>query len=72
MAGDLTDLMPMVKAHFIGADEVPSTNVQEPERGQNQHADIFHSTGALEPPYSPDILIKLFEHSNSLRQNTDA
>ncbi len=72
MVNDLSDREAMVKATFIGADQVQTTNVQEAERGNNQHADIFHATGALEPPYSPEILCKLIEHSNALRQNVDA
>ena len=33
---------------------------------------VFASLGALEPPYDPEALCLLFEHSNSLRQNVDA
>ena len=33
---------------------------------------LFASLGALEPPYDPEALCLLFEHSNSLRQNVDA
>lgn len=32
----------------------------------------FGISGALEPPYDPEALCLLFEHSNSLRQNVDA
>ncbi|MFI5297485.1 MAG: phage portal protein [Polyangiales bacterium] len=33
---------------------------------------MFGVSGALEPPYDPEALCLLFEHSNSLRQNVDA
>ena len=33
---------------------------------------LFGASGALEPPYDPEALCLLFEHSNSLRQNVDA
>ena len=33
---------------------------------------VFASAGALEPPYDPEALCLLVEHSNSLRQNVDA
>jgi len=33
---------------------------------------VFASLGALEPPYDPEALCLLFEHSKSLRQNVDA
>ena len=32
----------------------------------------FAAAGALEPPYDPEALCLLLEHSNSLRQNVDA
>ena len=32
----------------------------------------FSDAGALEPPYDPEMLCRLMEHSNSLRQNIDA
>ena len=32
----------------------------------------FTAAGALEPPYDPEALCLLMEHSNSLRQNVDA
>lgn len=33
---------------------------------------LFGQAGAIEPPYAPEALTRLFEHSNSLRQNIDA
>ncbi|AKQ68220.1 Phage-like element PBSX protein xkdE [Myxococcus hansupus] len=32
----------------------------------------FSDAGALQPPYEPEALCLLVEHSNSLRQNVDA
>ena len=32
----------------------------------------FQATGALQPPYDPEALCRLVEHSNALRQNIDA
>jgi PBSX family phage portal protein len=33
---------------------------------------VFTAAGAIEPPYDPEALCLLMEHSNSLRQNVDA
>jgi PBSX family phage portal protein len=41
-------------------------------RPGGETADAFIQAGALEPPYDPEALCRLFEHSNSLRQNADA
>lgn len=72
---ELTDLglgerEPLVKAHFLERDTQPS-NVQPIERKAADER-IFSGEGALAPPYGPDVLVKIFEHSNSLRQNIDA
>ena len=40
--------------------------------GGEPSSSIFTATGALEPPYDPEALCLLMEHSNSLRQNVDA
>jgi PBSX family phage portal protein len=40
--------------------------------GGDENANAFTNAGALEPPYDPEILCTVFEHSNSLRQNVDA
>ena len=66
----LGDREPLVKAHFIGNDTQPS-NVAPVER-QITDERVFAKEGALAPPYGPDVLVKIFEHSNSLRQNIDA
>jgi PBSX family phage portal protein len=41
-------------------------------RPGGETAEAFIQAGALEPPYDPEALCRLFEHSNSLRQNADA
>jgi PBSX family phage portal protein len=39
--------------------------------GEAENA-LFDAAGALQPPYDPEALCLLFEHSNALRQNVDA
>jgi PBSX family phage portal protein len=58
----------IVKAMIIGAD------VQDPVSmpGGEATSMAFTEAGALTPPYEPEALVRLFEHSNSLRQNVDA
>lgn len=60
----------MAKAHFIGGVEQPS-NVKPVEIGDGDEK-LFSKAGALAPPYGPEMLCKVHEHSNSLRQNVDA
>lgn len=64
---DLNAIQPILKAHIISRENLAATNVQESEEDQ-----AFANAGAIEPPYDPGVLCKLFEHSNSLRQNVDA
>ncbi len=40
--------------------------------GGEDFSAVFSAAGALEPPYDPETLCMLFEHSNALRQNADA
>jgi PBSX family phage portal protein len=40
--------------------------------GGDENANAFTNAGALEPPYDPELLCRIVEHSNSLRQNVDA
>jgi hypothetical protein len=61
-------LQTILKAHVVGA------TVQDPASrpaGEDTAA-AFTSAGALVPPYDPEALCLLVEHSNSLRQNVDA
>lgn len=57
-----------LKSLVLGGDDSTSNIIQ----GEDEDARRFGITGALEPPYNPRILVQLFEHSNSLRQNVDA
>lgn len=67
---ELGDRQALVKAHFIGRD-VPESNVTYTE-DQGNDKTIFDRVGALPAPYDPGVMVKLFEHSNALRQNVDA
>jgi len=60
--------LPLVKAHFIGADQIVSNVVQVDDELHR----TFSQAGAIEPPYDPEKLCRLFEGSNALRQNVDA
>jgi PBSX family phage portal protein len=64
----LNDRFPLVKAHFLGSD---GSNVK-PIEERSYDERIFSREGALSPPYSPEVLCKIHEHSNALRQNIDA
>lgn len=67
----LGDRVPMAKAHFFGSGDSQSSNVKSIEERNNDER-IFERSGSLAPPYSPDVLCKIHEHSNALRQNIDA
>ena len=57
----------LLKAVVVGA------RVEDPSsRGGGEQASAFVDTGALAPPYDPEAMCLLVEHSNSLRQNVDA
>jgi len=53
---------------------VVAARVQDPASlpGGEDLAAAFAQAGAIEPPYDPEALCLLFEHSNALRQNVDA
>jgi PBSX family phage portal protein len=57
-----------VKAVVVGG------RVEDPASrgGGEEHASAFATAGALAPPYDPEAMCLLVEHSNSLRQNVDA
>ena len=61
-------LQTILKAVVVGA------KVQDPASrlAGEDTASAFTSAGALIPPYDPETLCVLVEHSNSLRQNVDA
>src|SRR5512133_2846435 len=59
----------LLKAVVIGS------RVQDPASrpgGEDDTSTAFSAAGALLPPYDPEALCLLVEHSNSLRQNVDA
>ena len=61
-------LQTILKAVVVGA------RVQDPasRSAGEETTGAFASAGALLPPYDPETLCLLVEHSNSLRQNVDA
>lgn len=59
----------VAKATFIGAAEQQDSNVMQ---GVDEMETAFTRASAIEPPYNPNVLMSLFEMSNSLRQNIDA
>lgn len=63
--------MPLVKAHFIGRDETQSSNVKQPEDEQKDRY-LFERAGVIDPPYPPEMMVKIFEHSNALRPSVDS
>jgi PBSX family phage portal protein len=58
----------ILKAVVVGARVPDATSIP----GGEGVGALFGVSGALEPPYDPEALCLLFEHSNSLRQNVDA
>ena len=61
-------LQTILKAVVVGA------RAQDPASrpGGEDLSTAFTAAGAIEPPYDPEALCLLMEHSNSLRQNVDA
>ena len=61
-------LQTILKAVVVGA------RTQDPASrpGGEDLSSAFAASGAIEPPYDPEALCLLMEHSNSLRQNVDA
>ena len=61
-------LQTILKAVVVGA------RAQDPSSrpGGEDLTGVFTAAGAIEPPYDPEALCLLMEHSNSLRQNVDA
>jgi len=53
---------------------VVSARTQDPASrpGGEDLSGAFTAAGAIEPPYDPEVLCLLMEHSNSLRQHVDA
>lgn len=57
----------LLKAVVVGSDVQ-----RQASSGAGEVGAAFAEAGALEPPYDPESLCLLFEHSNALRQNVDA
>lgn len=62
------------KAMAMGAGDVVAEDVQASNvlPSNDDVNTLFTMAGALFPPYDPEVLVSLYEHSNSLRQNVDA
>ena len=60
-------LQAILKAVVVGRDVADAASH---EAGESET--LFQSAGALVPPYDPEALCLLVEHSNALRQNLDA
>ena len=60
-------LQAILKAVVVGRDVADAAS-----REAGESETLFQSAGALVPPYDPEALCLLVEHSNALRQNLDA
>lgn len=60
----------LAKAYIVGDEAIEQSRAFDPEA--ITHDAIYSREGAIAPPYSPAILVKLYEHSNALRPNIDA
>lgn len=58
----------LLKAHIVGDAVERATALRSGEAATG----LFATAGAIAPPYDPDVLCHLFEHSSSLRPNVDA
>ena len=74
-----TDLRPMIRARLLGGAKPVAKDIGAgPTEGSNQlqiddRLDAqFLERGAIEPPYDPEMLCLLFEHSAALRPNVDS
>ena len=65
-------LAPRVPAEVLLKAQVVGSTPDQASQPGGEADTAFASAGALEPPYDPEALCQLFEHSNSLRQNVDA
>jgi PBSX family phage portal protein len=67
----------IVKAFAVGG-ERSSFGFETVEKAEQQSSDsespfsVLGSSDAIEPPYDPEKLCRVYEHSSSLRQNVDA
>lgn len=61
-------LATVLKAVVVGS----RTQAPSSLAGGEGSSTLFAASGALEPPYDPEALCLILEHSNALRQNVDA
>lgn len=61
----------IVKITLVG-DDSKSNALGDTDPNTASSDALFKTHGVIEPPYPPESLIRLFEHSNALRQNVDA
>ncbi len=64
-------VLPLAKARLIGPAARSNTQTSNQISRDDEQA-AFVEAGAIEPPYDPEMLCLLFEHSSALRQNVDA
>lgn len=69
-AHEMHERVSLLKAHWIGRDETPPSNVKDPTEENFQTSQNI--AGALDPPYSLEMLGNLTDHSCALRPNIDA
>lgn len=65
-----TKRQPVFKASVLGSGVRAPTAILEDE--DNQLTGIFREAGVLEPPFSPTMLLRIWENSGALNQNIQA
>lgn len=68
----LDETVSVIKALTIGGRDPMEVEGSNQVSVDEQHSDIFNKAGAIEPPYSPAMLCRLFEHSEGLRPPVDS
>jgi capsid portal protein len=61
----------LIKAATLGEDGALDETVSRAVQNSQDARTMFNQAGALEPPYEPDSLCMIIEHSSNLRQNID-
>lgn len=61
-----------VVARAVAKGAPPTTATSNALPSSDEANTIFSSMGAIFPPYEPESLVMLFEHSNALRSNVDS
>jgi PBSX family phage portal protein len=68
---DNKDLVPVLKAKLIGSGDIGVSHTEPVEKLTADEL-LFQESRAIVPPYSPEFLCRLHEHSSALRQNIDS